>query len=529
MKDTPQGVEVVGSIAAGYERILSRDALNFLATLQRNHNNRRLELLEARQSRQARIDDGHMPDFPQETAQIRAKAWTVAPIPDALQKRHVEITGPVDAKMVINALNSGADVFMADFEDANSPTWQNTIDGQLNLNAAVRGDLTYEHPRKGTYHLNDDIAVLLVRPRGWHLEEKHILVDGQPMSASLVDFGLYFFHNAQALLDAGRGPYFYLPKLESYLEARLWNDVFVQAQEIVGVPQGSIKATVLLENILLSFEIDEVLYELREHMAGINAGRWDYIFSAIKKFRNHDTIFPDRGQITMQVPFMKAYTTLLVQTCHKRKAHAMGGMSAFIPSRDPEVNANAFEKVKADKTLESSQGFDGTWVAHPGLVQVAREAFEAVLGERDHQKDHPGADHVVQASDLLNFEIQGGQITEAGLRLNVNVGIRYIASWLSGVGAAAIHNLMEDAATAEISRSQIWQWLHHGAKLNDGRTIDRALYDGIVEEELAAIRADVGAQAFEDGSYALARTIFDTVSTDDNFPDFLTLVAYKHI
>ena len=523
------GVVVRGELEQGFEEILTEDALAFVARLHRSFDARRRALLTARAERQIALDAGASPDFLPETASVRAGDWTVAPIPEPLQRRTVEITGPVDRKMVINALNSGADVFMADFEDANSPTFSNNLHGQLNLRDAIRGTITYEHPKKGTYRLNDDPAVLLVRPRGWHLVEKHVTVDGEPVSASLFDFGMYFFHNAAALLERGLGPYFYLPKLESHLEGRLWNDVFVQAQRELGVPQGSVKVTVLLENILLSYEIDELLFELKDHIAGINAGRWDYIFSAIKKFAAGDVVFPDRAQISMTVPFMRAYTDLLVQTCHKRGAHAIGGMAAFIPSRDPEINEAAFAKVRADKVRESRDGFDGTWVAHPGLVDVARAAFTEVLGDRPHQKEVTREDVSVSAEDLRDFTIEGASITEAGLRLNAAVGIEYIASWLSGQGAAALNNLMEDAATAEISRSQIWQWLSKGSKLDDGRVVDRALYDAVVDEELAKLRAHVGEERFASRRFTLAREVFDQVSTGDDFDDFLTLVAYEHL
>lgn len=523
----PHGVQVKAPTPDGYDAILSPEALAFVATLHRAFNARRLELLKLRASRQSQIDAGQTPDLPTHSPARENDSWQVSPIPQALQRRHVEITGPVDAKMVINALNSGADVFMADFEDANSPTWSNIIEGQLNLLNANRRTLTYEHPTKGTYRLNEQTATLLVRPRGWHLPEKHIIIDGELASASLVDFGLYFFHNAHELLEQGAGPYFYLPKLESAQEAQLWDDVFCLAQEKLGIAHGTIKATVLLENILLSFEIEEVLYALRHHMAGINAGRWDYIFSAIKKFKRHAAPFPDRGQITMQAPFMRAYTDLLVQTCHKRGAHAMGGMAAFIPSRDPQINAQAFEKVRADKLREVKDGFDGTWVAHPGLVPLAKEIFEAGLNNQPHQKHVMREDAHVSAQDLLNFNIEGGTITEAGLRLNLNVGVRYIASWLNGIGAAAIHNLMEDAATAEISRSQLWQWLHQGAKLDDGRTINHTLYHELMAQELDAIKEEVGAEAFAQGKYTQAREIFDAVATSPTLPEFLTLVAYE--
>lgn len=527
--ETPQGVEVHGALADGLaEAILTPEALALLAALHRAFNARRLALLDARQARQARLDAGEQPGFAEATRHIREGDWSVAPIPDALQRRTVEITGPVDRKMVINALNSGADVFMADFEDASSPTWANMIEGQLNLRDAARNTITYEHPTKGTYSLVDDPAVLLVRPRGWHLPERHIVVDGQPMSGSLVDFGLYTFHNAHALIERGWGPFFYLPKLECAAEGALWDDVFVMTQEALGLPVGTIKATVLLENILLSYEIDELLYALRRHIAGVNAGRWDYIFSAIKKFRNReDVTFPDRGQITMTVPFMRAYTELLVQTCHKRGAHAIGGMAAFIPSRDEAVNVVAFEKVAEDKRRESRDGFDGTWVAHPGLVALAREQFQAVLGDAPHQKHVLREDVSISAEDLISFEIAGASITEAGLRQNLSVGTRYIASWLCGVGAAAIHNLMEDAATAEISRSQVWQWIARGATLDDGRTITRALVEALLDEELATICEELGQARYASERFDEARRIFLDVAASDDFIDFLTLAAYE--
>ncbi len=526
---TPEGVEVRGALEPPQVALLSPDALAFVAALHRQFNPQRVALLQARQARQARLDAGERPTQPEATGELRESDWQVAPIPEPLQRRHVEITGPVDRKMVINALNSGADVFMADFEDASSPTWANMIDGQVNLRDAARRTLTYEHPKRGTYTLNESTAVLLVRPRGWHLEERHLLIDGQPASASLVDFGLYFFHNARALVERGLGPYFYLPKLESHHEAKLWDDVFRAAQDALSLPVGTIKATVLLENILLSFEVDEVLWALREHMAGINAGRWDYIFSAIKKFRQHAPLFPDRGQITMGAPFMRAYTTRLVQRCHARGAHAIGGMAAFIPSRDPEINRAAFDKVRADKEREARDGFDGTWVAHPGLVEVAREAFDAVLKGRPHQKEVLREDEPVSDEDLLNFAIEAGKITEQGLRQNIHVGVRYIASWLGGVGAAAIHNLMEDAATAEISRSQVWQWLHRGAKLDDGRPINRALIDAITAQECDALSRTLGSETPEGPHLDAARALFIEVATSPDFTDFLTLAAYPRL
>lgn len=526
---TQEGVKVTGQITPAFAEILTPAALEFIVDLERTFRERRTELLAARQEQQKAIDAGEMPTFLPETEQIRNSEWQVAPTPAAIQKRWVEITGPTDRKMVINALNSGADMFMTDFEDSNSPTWENMIDGQINLRDAIAGTITLESNGK-FYELNDETAVLFVRPRGWHLDEKHILVDGRPMSGSLCDFGLYFFHNVQALLARGWGPYFYLPKLENHLEARLWNDVFIKAQNDLGIPQGTIKATVLIETILAAFEMEEILYELRDHSAGLNAGRWDYIFSAIKKFRNHpDFLLPDRGQITMTVPFMDAYANLLVHTCHKRGAHAMGGMAAYIPRKEEEANKLAFAKVKADKERESKAGYDGTWVAHPGLVPVAREAFTAVLGDKPHQKDVMREDVDVKAADLLNFNIPNGQITEAGLRLNLNVALLYIESWLNGVGAAAIYDLMEDAATAEISRAQVWQWIHHPeAALSDGRKIDAAMVKSMIPEELSKIHELVGAERFNNGQFETAATLLEDLVLGD-FVDFLTLPAYEQL
>jgi malate synthase len=486
--------------------ILTPEALAFVALLQRELGPRRLELLERRVERQRELDAGAQPDFLSETKGVREGDWQVAPAPADLQDRRVEITGPVDRKMMINALNSGARVFMADFEDATSPTWENVVYGQRNLRDAVRGTISLDQGEK-SYRLNDEIATLVVRPRGWHLSERHVRVDGEPVSASLFDFGLAFFHNAREQLERGTGPYFYLPKLESHLEARLWNDAFLLAQEELGIPRGSIKATVLIETILAAFEMDEILYELREHSAGLNAGRWDYIFSVIKKFRQRDFVLPDRAQVTMAVPFMRAYTDLLVRTCHRRGAHAIGGMAAFIPSRrDPEVNETALAKVREDKERESQNGFDGTWVAHPDLVPVAGEIFDGVLGERPNQVDRLREDVSVNGGDLLDFEIPGADVTEEGLRTNVSVGVRYLHSWLNGVGAAAIDNLMEDAATAEISRSQVWQWVRHG-RFTGAR----------VREEIDAVR---------DGMEPAAE-LFEQVALSDEFVEFLTLPAYE--
>ncbi len=522
------GVEVRGAIEERFDEVLTDDALAFLAELQRRFNATRKQLLEARYERQKRFDAGEKPDFLPETQHIRDDdSWRVAPITTAdLQDRRVEITGPTDRRMVINALNSGARVFMADFEDANAPTWHNMVDGQINLIDAVRRQIRFEREDGRVYELNDKTATLLVRPRGWHLEEDHVLVDGEPMSGSIFDFGLYFFHNAKELMARGSGPYYYLPKMESHLEARLWNDVFTAAQELLGVPHGTIKATVLIETILGAFEIDEILYELRDHSAGCNAGRWDYIFSVIKKFRTwKNATLPDRAQITMTVPFMRAYTELLVKTCHRRGAFAMGGMAAFIPSRrDADVNAIAMARVREDKLREVNDGFDGTWVAHPDLVALATEVFDEVLGERPNQIDRQRPEVHVTAADLVAFDKTGGTITEAGLRQNVSVGIQYIESWLRGVGAAAIFNLMEDAATAEISRSQLWQWMHNDAHLDDGRAVTPELVRLITDEELAKLPAEEPGRRFIE-----AREIFEKVAIADHFEDFLTLPAMSYI
>ncbi len=454
-----KGIEVLGTVNDDFAMVLTPAALDFVAKLDRVFSARREELLRKRDARQAELDAGKLPDFLPETADVRAADWTVAPIPADLLDRRVEITGPSsDRKMVINALNSGAKVFMADFEDANSPTWDNSIQGQINLRDAINRQIDYVSPEGKAYALNDTIATLLVRPRGWHLVEKHVLIDGKPVSGSLFDFGLYLFHNAKTLLDKGIGPYFYLPKLESHLEARLWNDAFVLAQDELGIPQGSIRATVLIETILAAFEMDEILYELRDHSAGLNCGRWDYIFSCIKKFRNADHVFPDRALVTMTTHFMRSYSLLAIKTCHRRNIHAVGGMSAFIPVKnDPAANERAFAQVRADKEREANDGHDGTWVAHPGLVAVALEAFDAVM-KTPNQIDRKREDVNVAAADLIKWP--DGSITEAGLRTNISVAIQYIEAWLGGQGAVPIFNLMEDAATAEISRSQVWQWIH---------------------------------------------------------------------
>ncbi len=512
-------VELIGPVG-GFAHILSAEALSFVADLEVEFGSRRYELLRARSDRQEQLDRGELPRFLEWTRGVREGDWKVAPVPADLMERKVEITGPVDRKMMINALNSGASMFMADFEDATSPTWANLIEGQANLIDAYRRTLSLETPDKA-YRLNERTARLIIRPRGWHLPERHLRVNDQPVSASFFDFGMYLFHGGRAALEAGTGPYLYLPKLESHLEARLWNDVFVYSQERLGIPRGTIKATVLIETLLAAFEMDEILYELRDHSAGLNAGRWDYIFSVIKKLRLHpEFVLPDRSQITMTVPFMKAYTELLVATCHRRGAHAIGGMAAFIPSRrDPEVTERALSRVTEDKTREAGQGCDGTWVAHPDLVPVARACFDQVLGDAPNQLDRDRDDVKVRADDLLNVAIEGGHVTEQGIRTNVNVGIRYLAAWLGGVGAAAIDNLMEDVATAEISRSQIWQWVHHGVALDDGRRIDADLVRAVAGQEMAAMDGDMDA----------AWRVFEKVALGPDFVEFLTLPAYELI
>ncbi len=520
---TRDRVAVHGPAHPAAARVLSAGAIDFLHDLHVRFEPRRQALLQERAAREDRLRAGELPGFLEETREIRAGDWRVAETPPALERRVVEITGPVDRKMMINALNSGADVFMADFEDALSPTWANVLAGQANCQDAVRGTIELTTGEGKEYRLNETTATLLVRPRGWHLTDKHVRIEGAPISASLFDFGLYFWHNARALLAQGTGPYFYLPKLESHREARLWNEVFVFAQDAVGVPRGSIRATVLIENILAAFEMDEILYELRDHMAGLNAGRWDYIFSAIKKFRHRaDFVLPDRGRVTMTVPFMRAYTDLLVRTCHKRGAHAMGGMAAFIPSRDPAVNERAFDEVRRDKVRESRAGFDGTWIAHPGLEPVARSAFEEVLGGRPHQKDRLREDVSVGPAELLSLPDTPGSVTEAGVRQNVSVALQYLAAWLGGWGAAAINNLMEDAATAEISRSQLWQWLRHGAALEDGRPVTAELYRRVREEELGELRS--GSQ--DPSRLEDAAELLDRLVLADTFIGFLTVPAY---
>jgi malate synthase len=527
-----EGVEVRAPVEGRMAEVLTPEALAFIASLQREFGPTRQALLQKRAERQAELDAGALPDFLPETSRVRDGDWKVAPITNKdLQQRWVEITGPAERKMVINALNSGADVFMADFEDAHTPSWTNMVEGHVNLIDAVERTIELTQPDGRTYRLNDEVATLLVRPRGWHLPERHVLVDGQPISGSLFDFGLYFFHNARRLLEKGSGPYFYLPKLESHLEARLWNDVFVFTQDTLGIPRGSIKATVLVEVFLAAFEMDEILYELREHSGGLNAGRWDYIFSAIKKFRTRpEFVLPDRAEVTMKVPFMRAYTELLVRTCHRRGAFAMGGMAAFIPSRrDPKVNEVALPKVREDKLRESGDGFDGTWVAHPDLVPVAREVFEKALGGRPNQLDKQRPEVSVTAGELADIRVPGGQVTEAGLRNNISVAIQYLESWLRGTGAVAIFNLMEDAATAEISRSQVWQWVHYGVGLKEGPTVTPELVRRLEAEELEKIREAIGGQAYNQGRFEEAAELFEQVALSEQFVEFLTLPAYQHV
>jgi len=524
-----QAVAVHGTPAAHQEEILTGAAIDFLTTLQRRFQPRRMELLDHRVERQQVLDAGVMPDFLPETAEIRAAEWTVAPVLPDLQDRRVEITGPVDRKMIINALNADVRTFMADCEDSCSPTWDNLIEGQMNLRDAVRGTISYTHPDTGKqYRLAENPAVLIVRPRGWHLDEAHLEIDGKPMSASLFDFGLYFFHNAAQLLEQGTGPYFYLPKLESHLEARLWNEVFVAAQDLLRIPQGTIKATVLIETILAAFEMDEILYELRQHSAGLNCGRWDYIFSFIKKFRNHpDFVLPDRSSVTMEQHFLKSYVSLLIHTCHRRGAHAMGGMAAQIPIRNnAAANEAAMQAVRADKIREAEAGHDGTWVAHPGLAPIAMAAFDAVM-KGPNQLDMLREDVTVTPADLLRAP--KGKITEAGLRQNVRVGVQYLEAWLGGNGCVPLYHLMEDAATAEISRTQVWQWIRHEACLADGRIITRKLFDALFAEELGVVRSEVGDERYEQGHFREAAELFAALVTNPELDDFLTIPAYPYI
>ena len=507
--------------------VLLPRAVSFIIDLQRTFNARRKDLLAARHERQKRLDAGEKPDFLESTREIRESAWTVEPLPNDILDRRVEITGPVDRKMIINALNSGAKVFMADFEDSNTPTWNNLIDGQINLQDAIRRTIAYSDPAtQKQYKLNDRTAVLFVRPRGWHLEERHVLVDGEPMSASIFDFGLYFFHNAQELLARGSGPYFYLPKMESHLEARLWNDVFLRAQHQIGLPTGTIKATVLIETILAAFEMDEILHELREHSAGLNCGRWDYIFSFIKKFScDPHAVLPDRAQVTMTTHFLRSYSKLAIKTCHKRNVHAMGGMSAYIPVKtDPEANEKAIAQVQVDKEREAGVGHDGTWVAHPGLVPVAMEIFDRLMPKPNQiAKQLPSYNPT--AEDLL--QIPEGQITEAGLKQNVAVGLGYLEAWLRGIGCVPLFNLMEDAATAEISRAQIWQWVHNQVKLSDGRAVDAVLVERTIADELSEQKSKVDEARY--AAYEKAANLMRDLVLAPQFTEFLTLPAYERL
>ncbi|WP_369165373.1 malate synthase A [Streptomyces sp. AFD10] len=518
------------------EEVLTDAALAFVAELHRQFTPRRNELLALRGERRAEIARTSTLDFLPETAAVRADdSWKVAPAPAALSDRRVEITGPTDRKMTINALNSGAKVWLADFEDASAPTWENVVLGQLNLTDAYERRIDFTDPKSGkSYALKaaDELATVVMRPRGWHLEERHLQLDGVSVPGALVDFGLYFFHNAQRLIDLGKGPYFYLPKTESHLEARLWNDIFVFAQDYVGVPQGTVRATVLIETITAAYEMEEILYELRDHASGLNAGRWDYLFSIVKNFRDGGAKFvlPDRNAVTMTAPFMRAYTELLVRTCHKRGAHAIGGMAAFIPSRrDAEVNKVAFEKVKADKDREAADGFDGSWVAHPDLVPIALASFDAVLGEKPNQKDRLREDVSVAAGDLIAIDTLDARPTYDGLRNAVAVGIRYIEAWLRGLGAVAIFNLMEDAATAEISRSQIWQWINADVVFENGEHATAELARKVAAEELAAIREEIGEETFTAGKWQQAHDLLLQVSLDQDYADFLTLPAYEQL
>ena len=529
-----EGVQITGPQGDRYEEVLTPEALGLVAALQRELGARRAELLAARQARQVELSAGGTLDFLAPTQAIRDDPdWRVAAPAPGLVDRRVEITGPTDRKMTINALNSGAKVWLADFEDANTPLWDNMVTGQLNLIGALDRTLDFTSEEGKSYQLAPDaeLATIVVRPRGWHLDEKHMLVDGQRVSGSLFDFALYFVHCARRQLEKGSGPYFYLPKIESHLEARLWNDAFNLAQDALGIPRGTIRATVLIETIPAAFEMEEILYELRDHSAGLNAGRWDYLFSMIKKFRNRgqEFVLPERNSVTMTAPFMRAYTELLVKTCHKRGAHAMGGMAAFIPSRrDPEVNAVALAKVREDKTRESADGFDGSWVAHPDLVPLCREVFDAALGDRPNQLARQRDDVSVSAADLLAVSKTPGTITEAGLRNNISVGLQYLSSWLGGNGAVAIFNLMEDAATAEISRSQVWQWIHNSVRLDDGQMVTHHLVERIIAEESAAIREAAG-DAFDAPRFEQAAALFSAVALNNDYAEFLTLPAYEEM
>ena len=523
--ELPTGVEVKQELNDSFLEILSKEALSFVVDLHRKYNDTRLALLQNRVERQKAFDAGVAPSFLSETEVIRNdNSWKANDVPSDLQDRRVEITGPVERKMMINALNSGANVFMADFEDSNSPTWENCINGQINLRDAVNGTISFKNPDGKEYKLNEKVATLVVRPRGWHLTEKNVLVDGAEISAGIFDFGLYFYHNVQNLLKKGTAPYFYLPKMESHKEARLWNEIFNTAQELLNIPKGTIKVTVLIETFPAAFETEEIIYELKDHMAGLNAGRWDYIFSTIKKFRNNpDFLLPDRSQVTMTVPFMKAYSENLVKTCHKRNVHAMGGMSAFIPNRkDVQVTEAALKKVREDKEREVQAGFDGTWVAHPDLVSVAKEIFDKHLGDKPNQKDVLRPDVNVDAQALSNFNIPEGKITEAGVRSNITVAILYIGAWLTGTGAVAIFNLMEDAATAEISRAQLWQWIKHRVQTKDGTVLTPDVYKSIKNEELNILLTTT-----TNNRLMKASKLLDDLVLSESFCEFLTIPAYE--
>jgi malate synthase len=521
-----EGLEIIGGYHEGFEKILTKDAQKFIIKLHLLFNEKRKKLLKDRQLTQQKLDKGILPDFFEETKEVRDSVWEVAALPPDLLDRRVEITGPVDRKMIINALNSGAKVFMADFEDSNSPSWVNNINGQINLKDAVSKTISFVNPKNGkNYQLNEKVATLMVRPRGWHLEEKHITYKGEALSAGIIDFGLFFFHNAHTLIARGSGPYFYLPKLEHYLEARLWNEVFIFSQDYLDIPPKTIKATVLLETILASFQLNEILYELRDHSAGLNCGRWDYIFSFIKRFRNIDGfVLPDRAKVGMTTPFMSAYSQMVIKICHKRGVHAMGGMAAQIPIKnDQEANEKAINKVKNDKLREVKNGHDGTWVAHPGLVKVATDIFDEFMPEANQIKKKR-LDVNVSAADLI--EVPQDTITEQGVRENINVGILYIESWLRGIGAAALYNLMEDAATAEISRSQLWQWIQKKSKLDDGRAVDMDLYNQLLPQELDKIKTYVGEDKYNNGRFEEAIDLFSQLISEEKFFEFLTLPAY---
>jgi malate synthase len=526
-KSPVDGLEILAPLSEEYAKILTPEALGLLAELIRKFSETREELLDRRVQRQREIDAGRMPGFLAETERIRESEWTIAPEPADLQERHVEITGPAgDRKMVINALNSGADIYMADFEDSQSPTWDATIQGQINLRDATDGTISYSSPEGRQYKPNPKTAVLIVRPRGWHLLEEHVLVDGQPVSASIFDFCLYLSHNAKKLMSKKTGPYFYLPKMESRLEARLWNDIFSYSEEKLGIPKGTIRATALIETILAGFEMEEILFELKDHSAGLNCGRWDYIFSFIKKFRNRsDMVLPDRAQVTMDKAFLGAYVNLSIRTCHRRNAHSIGGMSAYIPVRDEKANQIAMEGVRADKEREVRAGHDGTWVAHPGLVPLAKQIFSSIGGP--HQIANKRDDALVSAADLVR--IPEGDVTEGGVRTNISVGIQYLEAWLRGKGSVPLNNMMEDAATSEICRAQLWQWSRHGTNLKDGRTMTSLLFRELMKQELQRIESQVGEEGFATGQFKLAAALFEKMVTSREFPEFLTLAAYEEL